>query len=195
MHVGKAEPEEPPARGSFECAVRRGSYVERRSRPRALPCQLRLGPVFSARLPCAETSAVRRRSADAVNESSVHPSARTILICEDDQNLRQLIRAVIGDEYLFLEADDGAEAVELARAHRPDLIILDLMLPRLSGLEVLDRLRHELPAGETNIIVMSAWTHAENAALSAGANRFVPKPFESDELVAIVAEVLRESPA
>jgi len=130
-----------------------------------------------------------------VNQSSVHPTARTILICEDDENLRQLIRVVIGDEYSFLEADDGVAAVELAREHRPDLIILDLMLPRLSGLEVLDRLRNELPSGETHIIVMSAWTHAENAALSAGADRFVPKPFEADDLAAIVNEVLREPDA
>ncbi len=130
-----------------------------------------------------------------MNQSSVHPTARTILICEDDENLRQLIRVVIGDEYSFLEADDGVAAVELAREHRPDLIILDLMLPRLSGLEVLDRLRNELPSGETHIIVMSAWTHAENAALSAGADRFVPKPFEADDLAAIVNEVLREPDA
>ncbi len=122
-------------------------------------------------------------------------TAKTILICEDDENLRQLIRVVIGDGYSFLEADDGAEAVELAREHRPDLIILDLMLPRLSGLEVLDRLRNELPEGDTHIVVMSAWTHAENAALSAGADRFVPKPFEAEELVALVAEVLGEPDA
>lgn len=122
-------------------------------------------------------------------------TAKTILICEDDENLRQLIRVVLGDGYCFLEAGDGAAAVDLAREHRPDLIILDLMLPRLSGLEVLDRLRNELPAGKTHIMVMSAWTHAENAALSAGADRFVPKPFEAEELAAVVAEVLREPDA
>ena len=133
--------------------------------------------------------------ADAVSESSAHPTAKTILICEDDQNLRQLIRVVLGDRYRFVETGDGDSAVELARKHRPDLIILDLMLPRLSGLEVLDRLRHEFPAGETHIIVMSAWTHADNAALSAGADRFVPKPFEADELTAIVDEVLGEPEA
>ena len=119
-------------------------------------------------------------------------TAKTILICEDDENLRQLIRVVIGDGYSYVEADDGAAAVRLAREHRPDLIILDLMLPRLSGLEVLDRLRNELPSGETHIMVMSAWTHAENAALSAGADRFVPKPFEAEELAAVVVEVLGE---
>jgi DNA-binding response OmpR family regulator len=118
-------------------------------------------------------------------------SAKTILICEDDQNLRQLVRAVLGDRYRFLEAHDGDEALELALRARPDLIILDLMMPGKSGLDVLDQLRAELPSGKTRVIVMSAWGHADEAALSAGADRFVPKPFEADELAAIVKDVLQ----
>jgi DNA-binding response OmpR family regulator len=120
-------------------------------------------------------------------------STKTILICEDDQNLRQLVRAVLGDGYKFLEAHDGDEALELALRARPDLIILDLMLPGRSGLDVLDQLRERLPSGKTRtrVIVMSAWGHADEAALRAGADRFVPKPFEADELTAIVEDVLQ----
>jgi DNA-binding response OmpR family regulator len=117
-------------------------------------------------------------------------SAKTILICEDDQNLRQLVRAVLGDGYRFLEAQDGDQALELALRARPDLIILDLMMPGRSGLEVLDHIREQLPTATTRVIVMSAWGHADEAALSAGADRFVPKPFEADELTAIVKDVL-----
>lgn len=120
-------------------------------------------------------------------------SGKTILICEDDQNLRQLIRVVIGDGYRFAEATDGDEAVELALKLRPDLIILDLMLPKVSGFDVLGRLRRELPPPETHIVVISAWADADQAALVAGADRFVPKPFEPDELSAIVTEVLGPS--
>lgn len=116
---------------------------------------------------------------------------KTILICEDDQNLRQLVRAVLGDGYRFLEAEDGDEAVALALRTRPDLIILDLMMPGRNGLDVLNNLREELPAAETRVIVMSAWGHADEAALSAGADRFMPKPFEADELTAIVKDVLQ----
>jgi DNA-binding response OmpR family regulator len=118
---------------------------------------------------------------------------KTILICEDDQNLRQLVRAVLGDGYKFLEAHDGDEALEVALRARPDLIILDLMLPGRSGLDVLDQLREQLPSGKsrTRVIVMSAWGHADEAALKAGADRFVPKPFEADELTAIVKDVLQ----
>ena len=118
-------------------------------------------------------------------------SVKTILICEDDQNLRQLVRAVLGDGYRFLEAQDGDEAVALALRTRPDLIILDLMMPGRNGLDVLNNLREELPAAETRVIVMSAWGHADEAALSAGADRFMPKPFEADELTAIVKDVLQ----
>jgi two-component system phosphate regulon response regulator PhoB len=118
-------------------------------------------------------------------------SVKTILICEDDQNLRQLVRAVLGDDYRFLEAQDGDEAVTLALRVRPDLIILDLMMPGRSGLDVLNNLRQELPSAETRVIVLSAWGHAHEAALSAGADRFVPKPFEADVLSAIVKDVLQ----
>jgi DNA-binding response OmpR family regulator len=116
--------------------------------------------------------------------------AQTILICEDDENLRQLIRVVLDGRYRFVEAQDGSEALELALRLRPDLIILDLMLPGTSGFEVLTQLREQLPDAETRVIVLSAWGHADQAALGAGADRFVPKPFEPDDLRAIVSEVL-----
>lgn len=119
--------------------------------------------------------------------------AKTILICEDDENLRQLVRAVLGEDYRFVEAHDGREALDLALSLRPDLVILDLMLPGTSGLDVLEGLRRELPADETRVIVISAWDHADEAALGAGADRFVLKPFDPDELAAVVSEVLAES--
>ncbi len=71
-------------------------------------------------------------------------TAKTILICEDDQHLRQLIRVVVGDGYRCVEAHDGDQAVELALEFRPDLIILDLMLPKRSGSEVLAAIREQL---------------------------------------------------
>lgn len=120
-------------------------------------------------------------------------SAKTILICEDDQNLRQLVRVVLGERYRFVEANTGDEALELAVSLRPDLVILDLMLPGRSGFEILSQLREQVPAAETRVVVMSAWTHADRAALKAGADRFVPKPFEADELRMVVNDVLGES--
>jgi DNA-binding response OmpR family regulator len=120
-------------------------------------------------------------------------SAKTILICEDDQHLRQLIRVVIGEDFQVVEAHDGDEAVELALALRPHLIILDLMLPKRSGSEVLAAIRPELPRDETHVIVVSAWPDADAAALEAGADGFLPKPFEPEELVTMVSTVMEKS--
>lgn len=122
-------------------------------------------------------------------------TAKTILICEDDENLRQLIRVVIGAGYNIVESGDGDEALDLAKVHHPDLVILDLMLPRLSGMDVLRLLRRESSADGTHILVMSAWPDADGAAIAAGADAFLQKPFEPDELTAIVHEVLGEPEA
>jgi DNA-binding response OmpR family regulator len=119
-------------------------------------------------------------------------SAKTILICEDDQHLRQLIRVVIGEGVHFVEAHDGDEAVELALEHRPDVVILDFMLPKRSGSDVLTAIRKELPPEETHVIVVSAWPDADEAAVAAGADAFLPKPFEPEHLEAIVAKLLDE---
>ena len=119
-------------------------------------------------------------------------TAKTILICEDDDNLRQLIRVVIGPGYHVVEAGDGDEALALASEHRPDLIILDLMMPRMSGLDVLRRLRDDTSVNGAHIVVMSAWPDADGAALDAGADHFLQKPFEPDELTAMVIELLGE---
>jgi DNA-binding response OmpR family regulator len=120
----------------------------------------------------------------------VPTSAKTILICEDDQHLRQLIRVVIGDGFRFAEAHDGDEAVNLALALRPQLIILDLMLPKRSGAEVLTEIRKELPPDETHVILVSAWPDADEAAVKAGADGFLSKPFEPDELTTMVHAVV-----
>lgn len=120
-------------------------------------------------------------------------SAKTILICEDDQHLRQLIRVVIGEAFHYVEAHDGDEAVELALEHRPELVILDFMLPKRTGSDVLAAIRAELPPEETRVIVVSAWPDADNVAVAAGADAFLPKPFEPPHLEALVREVLRDA--
>lgn len=91
-----------------------------------------------------------------------------------------------------MEAHDGDEAVKLALEHRPQLVILDFMLPKRSGSEVLTAIRRELPPEETHVIVVSAWPDADEAAVAAGADAFLPKPFEPEHLEAIVGNVLRE---
>jgi CheY-like chemotaxis protein len=119
------------------------------------------------------------------------PDAATILVCDDDPSLRELVRAVLGPRYRFVEAADGTEALQLARELRPDLIVLDVMLPGLSGIEVLEAIRTDAELHELKVVVITAWSHAEIDAQVAGADRFVPKPFDPDDLSRAVEELLR----
>ena len=117
--------------------------------------------------------------------------AETILVCDDDPSLRELVRAVLGPRYLFVEADDGTEALILTRELRPDLIVLDVMLPGLSGIEVLEALRLDDELRSIPVVVITAWSHAEIDAQVAGADRFVSKPFDPDDLSTAVEELPR----
>ena len=117
---------------------------------------------------------------------------KTILICEDDFALRELMRAALGTAYRIVEAPNGNDALELARDVEPDLVILDLMLPGRSGAEVLASLQADAKTAATPVVVVTAWTHIDEDMLAAGASRFVRKPFDPDELRETVEELLHE---
>jgi DNA-binding response OmpR family regulator len=107
---------------------------------------------------------------------------KTILICDDEPALRELIRASMDDGFEFAEASDGVIAMELAREVTPDVVILDLMLPRLSGLEVLARLNADEQLKDVPVLVITAWNETREDVLAAGADEFVTKPFDPEEL-------------
>ena len=92
-------------------------------------------------------------------------AAKTVLICEDDSNLRTLVRLALGDGYRFFEAPDGPTGLALAHRTHPDLIVLDLMLPGQGGLDVLAELRRADDLAETPVIVISAWSHSDVNAI------------------------------
>jgi len=114
----------------------------------------------------------------------------SILVCDDDPSLRELVRAVLGPRYRFLEASDGKEALAAMRELSPDLIVLDVMLPGLSGIDVLEAMRADDELSGMPVVVITAWSHAEVEAWTAGADRFVSKPFDPDELSDAVEELL-----
>jgi putative two-component system response regulator len=119
-------------------------------------------------------------------------SRKTILICDDEETMRQLLRVILDGHYVFEEAPDGSSALELARRLQPDLVILDVMLPGTSGIAVLAQLRADEGLARVPVVVMTAWPHMESEALDAGASRFFMKPFEPDEMKGAVEELLGE---
>lgn len=116
-----------------------------------------------------------------------------ILVCDNEPALRRLIvAAVTGNGYEVHEARDGDASVELARALEPDLIVLDMMMPGRTGIEVLEELRAEERFHDTPVIMLTARAQASDrlAAAEAGATRFISKPFSPVELRLIVEELL-----
>jgi DNA-binding response OmpR family regulator len=113
-----------------------------------------------------------------------------VLVCDDEDSLRELIRAVLGDRFEFVEAKDGDEALEILARRVPAVVVLDLMLPRTSGVDVLAAVRADPRLEGLPVVVVSAWSHLEREALDAGADRFVAKPFDPDELVAAVDDLV-----
>jgi CheY-like chemotaxis protein len=116
----------------------------------------------------------------------------TVLICDDEPSLRELIRVSLDGGYQFLEADDGEQSLELARRARPDVVILDMMMPRRSGLEVLTAIRKDKNLAETRVIVLTAQPFARDEALREGADIVMVKPFEPEQITAAVEEVLAD---
>jgi len=121
---------------------------------------------------------------------------KTVLVVEDDENTASLIALYLEREgFLPLTAGDGEMALTLAGKHRPDLVILDLMIPKVDGWEVCRRLRR---TSEMPVIMLTARGEEIDrvAGLTLGADDYVVKPFSPRELVARVKAVLRRtSPA
>jgi CheY-like chemotaxis protein len=120
------------------------------------------------------------------------PAAATILICDDEPDLRELMRLSLDFDYLFEEAATGAEAIEAIERLRPDLVLLDVMLRGTNGLEVLEQIRGSDAHADTPVVVVSAFAGDSDlrAAFDAGATEFVKKPFEPDDLRSTVEELL-----
>jgi two-component system, OmpR family, response regulator RpaA len=109
-------------------------------------------------------------------------TTKTILICEDEPALRELVRASLDGGYEFAEASDGYAALQLARELVPDAVILDLMLPGLGGLEVLAELRADERLANTPVLIITAWSETREDLVAAGASDFLAKPFDPDQL-------------
>ncbi len=116
---------------------------------------------------------------------------RTVLVVDDDKKIADLVSLYLKKEgYSVLIAYDGQEALDLARRKAPDLIVLDLLLPGLDGMEVCQRLRAE---SRVPIIMLTARSTDEDKllGLDLGADDYVTKPFNPRELVARIRAVLR----
>jgi two-component system phosphate regulon response regulator PhoB len=121
-------------------------------------------------------------------------SRSTILVIEDERDIRELVGFNLEKAgFRVLAAEDGAAGLSLARKERPDLIVLDLMLPSLDGKEVCRRIRQDPDTAAIPIIMLTALTEEVDriVGLELGADDYLTKPFSPRELVLRIKAVLR----
>jgi CheY-like chemotaxis protein len=139
----------------------------------------------------------RRRDLAFRWQSRGHVTAATILIADDEPAIVELVRFTLEDPRIaVIEASTGPEALDLARAARPDLILLDVHMPGLTGIEVCRRLRRELALAGTCIVMLTAASQEADRlqGRAVGVDEYLTKPFSPLQLIRIVRSLLPEAP-
>lgn len=119
---------------------------------------------------------------------------KKIVIAEDDDAIAHMVNMALGDAgFLCLRARDGDEALKLVKAHDPDLLVLDVMMPRVDGLEVARRLKADVMWSRTPILMLTALAGVDNevSGLEAGADAYMSKPFDLREFGARCKALIR----
>ena len=122
--------------------------------------------------------------------SDHHP---LLLVADDNADMRRYLERVLKKQYRIVLVKDGAEALEQAKTLRPDLILTDVMMPRMSGPDLLKAVREDRALGSTPVIFITAraGTEARIESLDAGADDYLAKPFDENELLARVDNLIR----
>jgi CheY-like chemotaxis protein len=119
---------------------------------------------------------------------------KKIVVAEDDDAIAHMVNMALGDAgFLCLRARDGEEALNIVRMHAPDLLVLDVMMPRLDGMEVARRIKSDVILSRTPILMLTALGDVDNKVdgFEAGADDYLVKPFDLREFAARVKALIR----
>lgn len=120
---------------------------------------------------------------------------RTVLYVEDNEYNRKIVRQLLGrSSYRLIEAADGESGVALAQQELPDLILMDVQLPKMSGLDATQALKADSRTSHIPIIVITSFALSgdREKAMNAGASSYLAKPYSPRELLALVRQFLPE---
>ncbi len=120
--------------------------------------------------------------------------APLVLLVEDNDELRNFITGQLSEFYRVETAKDGLEGLEKAKTSQPDLVVSDIMMPRMDGIQMLDKLKNDLDTSHIPVVLLSARYSIESqiVGLNYGADYYITKPFNSDFLIASIENLLRQ---
>ena len=118
---------------------------------------------------------------------------KKILITDDEENIRLLVSNMLGKDYVVLWASDGREAVDMARSYQPDLILMDILMPKMDGYTACNKIKTDPITRAIPVVMLTAVDHELNVKLSQemGANGYITKPFTPRDLLAAVDQFLK----
>lgn len=117
---------------------------------------------------------------------------KKILIADDEENLLNLVKLTLEDEYELIEARDGEEVFRLLEQTKPNLILLDVMMPKINGFDICEKLKKNKKTKDILIIILSAKGQERDIiqGMKLGADEYITKPFEPSELRKKIKEML-----
>ena len=113
-----------------------------------------------------------------------------ILVCDDEEGIRESFKLILDDLYHLRFANNGLEAIDMLKDSAPDLMLLDIKMPKMHGMEILKQVKKLKPS--LPVIIVTGYQSVEMAqeALKHGAADYIPKPFESKQILKAVSSVL-----
>jgi two-component system alkaline phosphatase synthesis response regulator PhoP len=117
---------------------------------------------------------------------------KKILIVDDEQTIRLLVSSMLGKDYTVITASNGEEAINTARSQNPDLILMDIMMPKLDGYAACHAIKTEPTAKAIPVVMLTAIGHELNKKLAknVGADGYMTKPFSPQDLLNTIGQFL-----
>jgi putative two-component system response regulator len=129
-----------------------------------------------------------------LSENDIMPVRKTILVADDDESIRLLVRSILGNDFSVVEAVDGRQAVEVAQNEKPDLIIMDIMMPDKDGLQACYEIKNNEQTKEIPIVMLTGIKQELNEKFSykLGATDYITKPFMPQELYQTICGLIED---
>ncbi len=120
---------------------------------------------------------------------------KKILIADDEPSIRLMVTRMLDKDYIVLEATNGEEAVDIAKGQRPDLILMDLMMPKMDGYTACSMIKADQVTKVIPVIILTAVSHELNKkfAMETGAEGYITKPFTIQELMNVITPLLAKA--